>query len=242
MLRKVFSFSGMLLLVGAAIIATPGLSQAQRGGGHGGGAHIGGARIGGGHIGCARIGGGNFGGARFGGFHSGGFRGGYAYPHDGYHNYYRPYYGSYGYDHPYYNSYPYVWSSPTYDSGYSGSYGDVAPSYPDDYGSVTPPAGSYQSFYPPATAEPEPSAAITVTVPAVARVWFGGTLTTSTGPIREFYSPPLTPGSKYTYAIRASWNENGQEVTQTQQVRVTAGAHANVSFPVPAKPTGAAVK
>jgi hypothetical protein len=55
MIRKLFSFGGTLLLAGAVFLATPGISQAQRG--HFGGAH--------------------FGGARFGGFRGGFYRGGY---------------------------------------------------------------------------------------------------------------------------------------------------------------------
>jgi hypothetical protein len=151
MLRKVFSFGGMLLLAGAAILATPGSSQAQRGGGgHGGGGHIGGAHFGGGH----------FGGARF-----GGYRGGL---HYGYHHYSRPFYGSYGY-YPYYDTYPYLGSNPTYNPGAYNYYGDETPSYPDDYTSGTPPDGSYQSFYPPVAAQPDTSVHITVNVPATAR-------------------------------------------------------------------------
>ena len=46
MFRKVFSFGGVLLLVGVALLMTPGTSLAQRGGGHGGGGHVGGGRVG----------------------------------------------------------------------------------------------------------------------------------------------------------------------------------------------------
>src|SRR5207249_11527240 len=76
MFRKVFSFGGTLLLTGVAILVTPGISLAQRGG-HGGGGHGGGGHGGGGHFGGGRIGGAGCGGARFGGFgggHVGGFR------------------------------------------------------------------------------------------------------------------------------------------------------------------------
>ena len=76
-----------------------------------------------------------------------------------------------------------------------------------------------------------------MTVPAGAQVWFDGTATTSTGSVREFDSPPLTPGNRYSYEIQARWNENGQEVSQTQQVVVTAGAHVDVKFPAPPKTT-----
>jgi uncharacterized protein (TIGR03000 family) len=70
-----------------------------------------------------------------------------------------------------------------------------------------------------------------VNVPAGAQLWFDGKATTTTGSIRQFDSPPLTPGSRYSYEVRARWNENGHEVTQTQQVEVSAGAYVNVQFP-----------
>ena len=50
MFHKTFSFAGTLLLGGAVVLMAPGLSQAQHGGGHGGGGHGGG---GGGHLGGA---------------------------------------------------------------------------------------------------------------------------------------------------------------------------------------------
>jgi uncharacterized protein (TIGR03000 family) len=228
MLRKMVSYGGMLLLAGAAIFATPGPGRAQHGGGgHGGGGHFSGGSIGGGHFG-----------GYHGGFYHGGYHSGYyhSYPHYGYHRYYP----SYGYYYPSYGTYPYVWSSPAYGSGSYGSYADVTPSYPDGYTSVTPPAASYQSFYPPATDQPDTSAHISVNVPAGARLWFDGTATTATGPVRAFSSPPLTPGHWYTYEVRARWDEDGHEVTQTQQVELTAGAHVNVNFPVPPKTAGQA--
>ncbi|HEV3120046.1 MAG TPA: TIGR03000 domain-containing protein, partial [Gemmataceae bacterium] len=194
-----------------------------------GGGHFGG---GGGHVS-----GGHFGGSR------GGWYGGHDYGH------YRHNFGGYGY-YPYYDyglyggySYPYNYdnySYPTYDSGYSGQ---VAPDfgYGADY--AAPPAAGYQQqLYPfsPATAQPDATAQVTVNVPADARVWFEGMPTTSTGPVRHFQSPSLTSGSRYNYDVRASWNENGHEVTQTQQVEVTAGARVNVSFPVAPKTAAAA--
>jgi len=153
----------------------------------------------------------------------------------------RPYYGYY----PYYSgSYPYssgYSTDPysTYSSGYSGYYGDVPQDSADDT-DYAPSAGNYQSLYPSATAAPEPdtTAHLTVTVPADAQLWLQGVQTTSTGPVRQFISPPLTSGKRYTYEAKASWTENGHEVTQTRKVPVTAGAHVDVTFPVP--PTTAA--
>src|SRR5439155_9819742 len=88
---------------------------------------------------------------------------------------------------------------------------------------------NYQTLYLPAT---DALAHVTVKVPADARLWFENTPTTSTGPVREFNSPPLTAGGRYTYEVRAAWTENGHEVTQTQKVEVTGGAYVNVTFPV----------
>jgi hypothetical protein len=182
MLRKVFSCGGMLLLAGAVILATPGPSQA-RGGGHGGGGHFGGGHFGGGHFGGAHFGGahfggahfggGHFGGARFGGFHRGGF--GYypfyglygAYPSYGGYGYY-PSYGGYNY-YPSYSGYDYypsyidssMWSSPSYAEGYPGLYGEDTSFRLNNSGSAAPQAGSYQSFYPAATAEPDNRAHVT---------------------------------------------------------------------------------
>jgi len=228
MIGKLFSYGGMLLLAGAALFATPGAGLAQGHGGH-------------------------FSGGHFGGFHDGGYHGGsshgypsaYSYPHYGYH-YYSPDYGYpyHQYDHSYYpyssSLYPYVGSGPAVDLGYHSSYGGTALAYPDDATSGTPPASSYQTYYPPTagTDQLDPHAHVTVQVPADAQVWFGDTLTSSTGASREFRSPPLAPGSRYTYDIRARWNENGHEVTQTQKVAVTAGAHVDVTFPVPSKTAG----
>jgi len=218
MLRKWFSYGGTLLLAGAAVFAMPGPARAQHGGGgHGGGGHFGGANFGGGH----------FGGAHYGGYHGGFYHGGsgYGYPHAyypnyGYHRYYPHYYNYYPYP---YDTYPYDGSGSTYNSGYYSPYGEE----PSD--TVAPET---------APAPPDNTAHVTVSVPADAEVWFDGTETTTTGSTREFQSPPLTPGSRYTYEVRARWNENGHEVTQTQQVAVTAGAHVHVDFPVPPKTAG----
>jgi uncharacterized protein (TIGR03000 family) len=216
MFRKAFSIGGLLLLAGATVLVTPGSGQAQHrgGGGHGGGFHGGGFH------------GGGFRGSGFhhGGFHHGGF-------HHGGRGWYPGYYGYYGGSPYYYGSYPYGgysnyypstyspdWSSPAYNSGYYGSYGGVTPPYPASYS--------------PATVQPDAIAQITVSLPADAVIWFDGSKTTSTGSVREYQSPPLTPGIRYTYEVRARWNENGQEVTQTQQVQITAGTRVNVHFPV----------
>jgi uncharacterized protein (TIGR03000 family) len=224
MYRKPLLFTGLLLLAGAVIVATPNSGQARP---HGGG-------FGGGHFGGFHGGfGGYHGGIYHGGFgHAFGYHPAFGYHHAyGYHRYYPgyyPYYAAYGYN-PYpYNAYSYAYSGSAYDLGDAGSYGDVA---------STAPPESYSSSYPPSTtsAESDGKARVSVTVPAGARLWFEGMPTTSTGTVREFNSPPLTPGERYTYDAEARWDDNGHEVTQKQQVKVTAGAHVNVEFPVPTK-------
>jgi uncharacterized protein (TIGR03000 family) len=196
---------GLLLLAGAAVLATPTAGQAQK------------------------FGGAHFGGAHFGGTHFGGYHGGFYHPYHGYHGYssYYPYYGSYGY-YPYYSyyTYPYGTSGLTYDPGYYGATGGATWASP----------ASNQSYYPPGDIKPANSVAqILVKVPADAQVWFNGKEYATTGTTREFASPPLTPGQQYAYQIKARWTENGQDVTQMQQVLFTAGDRVTVFFPIPAK-------
>lgn len=204
MFRNVLSVGVIVLLAGAAVVMTPESGLAQHGGGHGGGGPFGGSfHPGGFHPGGFHPGG--FGG--FGGFHPGDF---------GVHNHfgrnYAPYYGYYGAapsnygSYPFSDFYPYSSSSDASSPGSDGSYGNVTPT--------------------------DTEAQVTVSVPADAEIWFMGTKMTATGSVREYQSPPLTPGSLYSYEVRARWNENGHEVTQTQRVEVTAGEHVNVHFPV----------
>jgi uncharacterized protein (TIGR03000 family) len=75
------------------------------------------------------------------------------------------------------------------------------------------------------------AARIRVTVPAGdAEIWFQGQKTKRTGKVREFKSPPLTPGTNYTYEIRARWRDGERSVTQTHTVPVRAGQHVQVDF------------
>jgi uncharacterized protein (TIGR03000 family) len=232
------SFGGMLLLAGAAVLMTTGAVQA-RGGGHGGGGH------GGGFHGADHVGGyrGGYIGGYHGGYYHGGYGRGYGYRHyDGYRHYYRGYHPYYGY-YPYYSDYPYLYGG---DYTLENAYADDTPllsdsaTYDSGYRGLSP--QEYEAYAQAATANnasaPSPIdtlAHLTVRVPAEAQIWIDGTTTTSTGPVRQFESPPLTPGSRYSYDIKASWNENGHEVTQTQHVEVTAGAHINVAFPTTAQ-------
>ena len=54
--------------------------------------------------------------------------------------------------------------------------------------------------------------------------------TTPTGAVREFHPPPLTPGKRYTYEIRARWTENGRPVEQERDIRVRANQQTVETF------------
>jgi uncharacterized protein (TIGR03000 family) len=76
---------------------------------------------------------------------------------------------------------------------------------------------------------------IAVRVPDSAVIWFDGDRRTETGSLREFVTPPLPPGQKYTYEIKAQWVENGQEVFQTRKVDIYAGDRLMINLLAPAK-------
>jgi uncharacterized protein (TIGR03000 family) len=222
---KRFARVGILLLAGAVLLATPGSGRAAHGGGHFGGASFGGAHFG------AHLGAGNLGGYRGGFYHYGNHYGyshayGYSrsYPHYGSY----PYRGFYSYS-PYYGAYGYRGLAPGYASGYYAPGGYAPPTFPDD---TTP------EWEDPPPSVSDTRAQVTVELPANAQLWFDGTATTSTGLVREFNSPPLEPGSRYSYEVRARWDEKGHTVTQTQKVEVTAGAHVQVTFPIPPRTAG----
>lgn len=47
--------------------------------------------------------------------------------------------------------------------------------------------------------------------------------TKTTGESRRLMSPPLTPGKTYTYSFKATWTENGKDVSREATVKVQAG-------------------
>jgi len=222
MFRRLFSIGGALFLAGAMVFLTPELAQAQRfgmsrGGGWRGGGYGGGGWYGGGY---AR---GYYGGYRGGFYGSQPYYGSYSgsQPYYGSYSGYQPSYGSY-YSSPHYGDYGQsTWSSPQYYA---------TPSYSVPYDQGTP---SYSSGYTPgAAAASNTTAHVTVRAPANARVWIGGWETPNTGAVREFDSPPLTPGKQYTYEVKAQWDQNGRMMNQTQQVDVSAGSRSEAVFPV----------
>ncbi len=118
----------------------------------------------------------------------------------------------------------------------------------DTYAYQAPANPGYASFYyRPQTPAPAPatlrrsdtrpkdnSAHMLLHVPADALVWFNGEPTNQTGPEREFISPPLDPGAKYSYNIVARWNgPDGQPVVERRKVEVAANAWEEVNLTRP---------
>jgi uncharacterized protein (TIGR03000 family) len=159
--------------------------------------------------------------------------GGYA-PRDYYQGYqsyygngYHPYY-NYGY-HPYYG-YGTNLTSPYYTS--AGNYG-YYPSLAQEMAPSNAMGRRRVPSQPPVTraAPADDTARITVSVPEGADVWFDGHKTRATGTVRVFETPELATGKRYGYTVRARWEGDGRDVTQTQNVVVTPGADLQIAFP-----------
>jgi uncharacterized protein (TIGR03000 family) len=130
--------------------------------------------------------------------------------------FYGGYYNSPYYDYGYPSYYDYM---PLYgNGGYEPSYGNTPPAY-------TPPD------YTPQAAVPVNTAHIQVFVPNPrTQVWFDGKLTTTGGLTRDFDTPQLTPGAKYSYTVRASWEEGGETVTREAVATFQMGSEILVDF------------
>jgi uncharacterized protein (TIGR03000 family) len=67
-----------------------------------------------------------------------------------------------------------------------------------------------------------------------AELTIDGNATTQTGPERRFQSPPLVAGKKFTYVLKATWNEGGKAHTIERRVAVQAGQEVEVDLRLPA--------
>lgn len=140
-----------------------------------------------------------------------------------YNNYRTPAFSSYGASGNvplFYSSQPYTSPSSTTSSWYgspeSGSAYRLAESSPS-----APGAGDAGRA----------AASIQVHVPAPnADLWVEGWKTASKGDWRRFLSPPLVPGNRYEYEMRARWSENGREMSRSREVPLRAGEHVVVDF------------
>jgi len=143
----------------------------------------------------------------------------YASPYRG--GYYSPYAYNYGlYSQPYY----------TYSPTYPVPYDSTSMMYTAPSDATVAQTQSYQSFYN-APAANRNQVSVHVTVPqAGARVWVDNRLTEQQGTDRLFVSPALQAGQQYSYAIRASWMENGREVSRQKTVTFSPGQEVAVNF------------
>jgi uncharacterized protein (TIGR03000 family) len=97
-------------------------------------------------------------------------------------------------------------------------------------GASVPPV---QSTPPP----PDNAAHLQLVVPQNAEVLFNGDPTTQTGTIREFVSPPLTPGKLFDYTITVRYpGADGNTVTDRRVIHVRANDWFRIDFTRPAPP------
>jgi uncharacterized protein (TIGR03000 family) len=125
--------------------------------------------------------------------------------------------------------------------GYGRGYGLA--NFPDSLPNFPPPPPLRLHRAPPAppvlapqvAAPAAPVAFLLVEVPAAAEVWLEGQRMGQAGRIRLYVSPPLTPGARYAYEVRARWTDGGREVEQVREVVVHAGDRVVVAFPRPSE-------
>jgi uncharacterized protein (TIGR03000 family) len=148
-----------------------------------------------------------------------------------------PYYGSaYGYGgYPYYGSaygygsYPYYRGSYGYGSYYPNAYGGMSSYIPSTL-------QSYSNYYPSANQQKprkDDMAHLLVIVPENAELWFNDTKAKQTGSQREFVSPKLTPGKRYSYEIKACWDDKGKMVEQIRKAHIQANSWQTIDFTKP---------
>jgi uncharacterized protein (TIGR03000 family) len=142
-----------------------------------------------------------------------------------YGGWYRPYYG--GYYSPYYSStYAYPYTGYFYGSTYAPrmtTY-DLSGTY-----AAAPQTQTYQANYYAPPSNDRVTLRVRVPSPS-ARVWVDNTLTDQQGTDRLYTSPTLQPGQQYHYTVRASWMENGREVTKEKVLNFSPGQQLTVDF------------
>ena len=138
------------------------------------------------------------------------------------------YYGSGYYGSGYYGS-PY-YSSPYYGSSYYSGY-----SYPSQYTSMYFSGDMEQ-------ARAENRVMLNIQAPAGANLWISDVFVGQGDGNRQFISPPLEYGRNYIYDVKASWMQDGRQMTSTRSFEFQ-GGQTNLNFdffaqPVSAQPQG----
>jgi uncharacterized protein (TIGR03000 family) len=83
----------------------------------------------------------------------------------------------------------------------------------------------------PAQAQDEGQRAmLRVRLPADAKLTVDGQETRQTGPLRRFYSPPLTPGKTYRYSFEWTYQKDGKTVKRSRSIPVRAGDDKEVDL------------
>jgi uncharacterized protein (TIGR03000 family) len=236
MLKRQLWATAVVAVVAAGLLLTPGISQAQRGGGGGGRGGGGGGGRGGGGAGMAHTGGGARGGSIHGGnVHNGNFHNGNF--HHGHGTFvgvglgWWPWYGGYG-GYGGYGYYDGYYGGDTYNYYYGA--GVTPAAYPSYYALPEVGFGTGYAQAPPLS---DPNAAgFVVRVPDPnAEVWFQDYKTQQQGAVRAYESAALDPNRTYTFKLRARWTQNGRPVEQTRDVQARAGEHVSVVFRAPAR-------
>jgi uncharacterized protein (TIGR03000 family) len=73
-------------------------------------------------------------------------------------------------------------------------------------------------------------ATIVVSLPAEAKLLVDGKATMSQSAERSFVSPALMPGNTYRYTLTAEFLKDGQPVSVTKTIEVSAGAETRVTI------------
>ena len=77
--------------------------------------------------------------------------------------------------------------------------------------------------------------ALDIRVPSSAEVTVNGEKLTATGSRRQFTSSALTSGQTYEYKVKATWTENGKEMTKERTVQGRPGRRTMVDLTIDAK-------
>lgn len=119
------------------------------------------------------------------------------------------------------------YSGPLFFPGFAANAVEPRPRMRDSY--YRAPVGG---IAPASFTAPDPSRAyIEVRLPSSdAEVWFEGVKMGKTGLVREFFSPPLAPGSRYAYEIRVRWFGDAGEKSQTRHIIIRGGERVIVDL------------
>lgn len=121
------------------------------------------------------------------------------------------------------------WSGYSYYASSYGSYSPLWAYYPGILFSTAPTAPTSWAYRPAPIVLQTAQVRIRVADPN-AKVWIDDRELTGSGPERSFESALLKPGSLLAYKVKSVSTKDGQQVTATRQIYVSAGANMLVDF------------